>query len=145
MSDYPVIRPGPSVDATGERLRYGGCSCGAVRFVLRGEPLKVGLCHCTECRKATGAVYVAYADWLPSAFTVEGEAREYKGRSFCPSCGSRVFHLSPDEVEIMIGALDDAPSDLVPTREGWIKRREHWLAPLPGVAQSDEDPVRVSG
>lgn len=141
MKDYPVIRPGPAYDREGERLRYGGCCCGAVRFVLRGEPLKVGLCHCTECRKATGAVYLPYADWPRSAFTLTGEAREYMGRSFCSVCGSRVFHLSAEGVEVMLGALDDAPSDLVPTREGWIKRREHWLAPLPGVPQFEEDPI----
>jgi hypothetical protein len=140
-SDYPVINPGPPTAPHGERMRYGGCSCGAVRFEVRGEPVKVGLCHCTECRKATGAVYVTYADWPRSAFRLSGEAREYRGRSFCPMCGSRVFHLSRDKVEIMVGALDDAPSDLIPTREGWIKRRELWLSPLGNAGQFEEDPV----
>jgi hypothetical protein len=63
------------------------------------------------------------------------------GRSFCPVCGSRLFHLSDDEVEIMVGSLDEAPSDLRPTREGWIKRREHWLAPIAGTDQFDHDPT----
>jgi hypothetical protein len=140
VSDYPVIRQGPAFDRGGVRLRHGGCSCGAVRFTLRGEPLKVGICHCTECRKATGAVAMAYADWPRSAFTLSGEAREYRGRSLCPISGSRIFHLSSDEVEVMLGALDEAPGDLAPTREGWIKRRERWLTPL-GVPQFEEDPV----
>ena len=91
-------------------------------------------------RKATGAAYVPYADWPRPAFSSTGEARDYRGRSFCPVCGSRLFHLSPDEAEIMLGALDDAPGDLSPTREGWIKRREHWLQPVPGCGQFDEDP-----
>jgi hypothetical protein len=92
-----------------------------------------------ECRKATGTVAMAYADWLRGAFTVTGEARTHAGRSFCPVCGSRVFHLSERKVEIMLGALDDGPGDLTPTREGWIKRREHWLLPVAGAAQFEED------
>ena len=141
MSDYPVLRPGPKFDADGTRVRYGGCSCGAVRFEVHGEPLVVGLCHCTECRKATGAAYLAYADWPRSAFTVQGEAREHMGRSFCPVCGSRLFHLSAAQAEIMLGALDEAPGDLRPVREGWVKRREHWLAPVAGAGQFEEDPA----
>jgi hypothetical protein len=141
MSDYPVLDPGPGFDKDGVRVRRGGCSCGAVRFEVRGEPEKVGLCHCVECRKATGAAYLAYADWPRSAFTSAGEAREFRGRSFCPICGSRVFHLSQTGAEIMLGALDEVPSDLRPTREGWIIRREHWLPALAGAAQFKRDPT----
>ena len=140
-SPYPVVDQGPRFDPDGTRVRYGGCSCGAVRFEVRGEPAKIGICHCQECRKATGAAFVAYADWPRSALTFTGEGRSFRGRSFCPVCGSRLFHLSDHEAEIMIGALDDAPSDLVPTREGWVKRREHWLEPVPGASHSEEDPA----
>jgi hypothetical protein len=114
-----------------------------VRFELRGEPLVVGLCHCHECRKATGSVYVAYADWPRAAFSSSGETREFAGRSFCPSCGSRLFHLSDEHAEVMLGALDDAPTDLSPTREGWIIRREHWLGALAGTEQAERDPAQV--
>lgn len=140
MDAYPVIRPGPSHDAQGVRIRYGGCSCGAVRFEVRGEPVAVGVCHCTECRKATGCVSMAYADWPRSAFSLTGEAREYQGRSFCPICGSRVFHPGTEQIEVMLGALDDAPGDLSPTHEGWIIRREHWQPPIPGAGQFERDP-----
>jgi hypothetical protein len=138
--EYPILRPGPPYDAAGRRVRYGGCLCGAVRFEVKGEPLKVGICHCMECRKATGAVAMAYADWLAEDFTYTGELREFCGRSFCPTCGTRVFHLSPEGAEVLLGALDDGPSDLTPTREGWIIRREHWLAPVEGASQHERDP-----
>jgi len=142
MSDYPVLDPGPRFDAAGVRLRRGGCSCGAVRFELRGEPTVVGICHCLECRKATGAVAMAYADWPRSAFTLTGVAREHVGRSFCATCGSRLFHLQPSRVEVLLGALDEAPSDLHPTREGWIIRREPWLAALARAEQAERDPAK---
>jgi hypothetical protein len=39
----------------------GGCACGAVRFVAEGEPYRVGLCHCFDCRKQHGAPFGAFA------------------------------------------------------------------------------------
>ena len=140
MTEYPVLRPGPPYDANGARLRYGGCICGAVRFTVRDEPTIVGVCHCLECRKATGSVSMPYADWPEEAFTSSGEIRTFVGRGFCATCGSRLFHLSPGKVEIMLGAFDDAPGDLKPAREGWIIRREHWLAPIPGASQHERNP-----
>ena len=69
--------------------RNGGCSCGAVRYVVTGEPTLTGICHCTLCRKETGSVFMAYADWPRDAFEATGEVRTFDGRSFCPNCGSR--------------------------------------------------------
>jgi hypothetical protein len=42
MSDYPVLRPGLKFNNEGERVRYGGCSCGAIRFEVFGVPYTVG-------------------------------------------------------------------------------------------------------
>ena len=140
MSQEPFTRPDPKVDQDGTRLRQGGCACGAVRFTVRGEPLKTGVCHCTLCRKFSGSAFVTYADWPPEAFSMTGEVRTYEGRSFCPLCGSRVFHLSEHQAEVMLGALDEVPSGLAPAQEGWIKRREPWLHPLAGTGQAEEDP-----
>lgn len=123
-----------------EVVSTGGCACGEVRYTLRGEPSKVGICHCTECRKETGSVFLAYADWPRQNFEVSGEFETYHGRSFCPRCGSRLFHLSDLHAEICVGSLDKAPSNLIPSQEGWIKRREEWLEPIPDASQHDEDP-----
>jgi hypothetical protein len=124
-----------------EAVRRGGCSCGAVRYEVRGEPIKVGLCHCTDCRKETGSLYLAYADWPLEAFTSTGDYTTYEGRSFCLVCGTRLFHIGDHGAEICIGSLDDAPAGLEPTREGWIKRRETWLSPVAGASQHREDPA----
>lgn len=125
-----------------DRTRTGGCRCGRVRYEVRGEPVKVGLCHCTDCRKETGSAFLYYGDWLPGMFAVSGDYRTYAGRSFCPSCGSRLFHLSGEGVEICLGSLDGAPAGLAPGREGWIRRREHWLMPAGSAYQAVEDPPR---
>ena len=120
-------------------VREGGCACGAVRFAVEGEPVRVGLCHCTSCRKESGSAFTAYAIWPRQAFSGSGEIATWEGRSFCPICGSRLYSLTEDEAEVKIGALDEAPTTLSPQYELWVWRREHWLDPLPGRVQHQRD------
>lgn len=108
----------------------GGCLCGDVRYVATGRPYRVGICHCLDCRKSHGALFHASAIFPASAVTITGEARAFKGRHFCPRCGSMVFGRSADEVELTLGTLD-APDCFQPTYELWTIRRESWLPPFP--------------
>ncbi len=108
----------------------GGCLCGKVRFVASGVPYRVGVCHCLDCRKHHGALFHASAIFPQDAVVIEGEARGYAGRFFCPHCGSSVFGRSGDEVEVNLGSLD-RPDQLTPTYELWMVRRESWLPPFP--------------
>lgn len=108
----------------------GGCLCGDVRITASGSPNRVGLCHCLDCRKHHGALFGAFAIFPEDAVTIEGETRDYAGRSFCPRCGSSVFSHSGDEIEVHLGSLD-APDQLTPTYELWTVRRESWLPPFP--------------
>jgi len=116
-----------------EQVRRGGCLCGAVRYEVRGEPYQSGLCHCTTCRKLTGSAFSATANWHSDQFTMTGEIKTYERRSFCPSCGARLFFLFDGGVEVFLGTLDDAPNAISPMVEVWTVRREHWLPALPGV------------
>lgn len=109
--------------------RGGGCLCGDIRVVTRGEPYRVGVCHCLDCRKHHGALFFAAAIFPNSAVKVVGNTREYKGRHFCPRCGSSVFATYGDEVEVHLGTFD-APDQLAPTYENWTVRREAWLPPF---------------
>ena len=115
-----------TVAETSVRRTEGGCLCGAVRLVAVGEPERVGLCHCLDCRKHHGALFFAAAMFPEDAVTIEGETREYKHRHFCPRCGSSVFARWTDEIEVHLGALD-SPDQLTPTYECWSVRREAWL------------------
>jgi len=108
----------------------GGCLCGKVRIVASGQPYRVGICHCRDCRKHHGALFYAAAVFSQDAVTISGETRDYAGRHFCPTCGSSVFARTDDEIEVHLGSLDES-NQLTPTYESWIVRREAWLPPFP--------------
>jgi hypothetical protein len=111
----------------------GGCLCGAVRLEATGEPYRVGICHCMDCRKAHGAVFRAFAMYPATNVLVTGKTAQHRhkrdaDRHFCPRCGSPLFQkeAGSDELELFLGALDE-PDRLKPTYELWMGRRESWL------------------
>jgi hypothetical protein len=130
-------------------IRTASCACGAIRIETRGQPVRVGLCHCTTCRKGSAAPFTANAIWRVEDVTVQGDTRSWKdttvSRHFCPSCGSPLFGV-PDgagEVAIGLGAFDQAPTDLVPTYELWTVRREKWFQVVTGTEQFAGDRTAV--
>ncbi|MEJ5080994.1 MULTISPECIES: GFA family protein [unclassified Ochrobactrum] len=120
----------------------GGCLCGCVRFEASGDPYRVGVCHCLDCRKHHGALFHASAIFPESAVVIEGETSSYEGRYFCPSCGSSVFSKSGDEVEINLGSLD-APDQFKPTYELWTIRREAWIPEFPVENRYERNRTRI--
>ena len=136
VAEAPAERPLPEA-----KRRLGGCLCGAVRFETRGAPTLVELCHCADCRKASGGYAAHYGTWPVGQVRLRGRLASHAGRSFCPSCGSHVAHLAPQTVTVLLGTMDEAPNDLVPERELWTIRREPWVAPVPGAMQFERDPV----
>jgi len=116
----------------------GGCLCGRVRITAVGLPLRVGMCHCLDCRKHHGAVFYCAAVFLQQNVTVSGDLRHYQERYFCPTCGSSVFAKSGGETEVHLGALDK-PDMFAPEYELWVQRRESWLPALDGRPQHDQN------
>ncbi len=116
----------------------GGCLCGALRFVARGAPYRVGLCHCMDCRKSHGSPFHASAIFPETAVTLTGAWATWGDRSFCPTCGSQVFAHIADEIGLNLGALDQ-PSLFRPSYELWTIRREDWLPAFTGMRPYDRD------
>lgn len=117
----------------------GQCLCGRVQLSARGEPLRVGICHCMDCRKESGSAFTFYAVWPAEHFEHSGDTAEFKGQHFCPHCGARLFSLDEQEAEIKLGILSQAPTPLLPSYELWVKRREPWLQAVPGAEQFEEN------
>jgi hypothetical protein len=117
----------------------GGCFCGAVRVEIAAAPLRVGICHCLDCRKRQGALFHTFAVFPANSVSVSGETREYQTRSFCPVCGSPLFdRWTGGELELHVGCLDE-PNQLKPTYESWIIRRETWLPPFDVADRYERD------
>jgi hypothetical protein len=110
----------------------GGCSCGNIRFQAMGQPDRVGICHCLDCRKHHGALFYAAAIYPADRVRIAGETHHWHERHFCPACGSPVFARSGDEVELHLGSFDE--QDLFrPTYECFTLRRESFLPAFPGT------------
>jgi len=120
-------------------VRSGQCLCGQVQISVRGEPLRIGICHCTNCRQESGSAFTYYAIWPAHEFGHIGETSEFQGQHFCPGCGSHLFSADDREAEVKLGVLAEVPTRLVPSYELWVKRREPWLRPIEGAEQYEED------
>ena len=123
------------------RQMTGGCNCGKVSFQVEGNPIRVGVCHCQICRKATGSSFNCFAVWSAENVVIVGDTKSWISRTdhrhFCTTCGSSLYSIvdGANEVEICLGAFDAAPSDLHPTYELCLNRRESWLRPIDGAEQ----------
>ena len=141
-SSAQTIPQPPRVDG-GVGPFHGGCLCGNIRFQANGNPYRVGICHCLDCRKHHGALFLATAIFPRHAVAVEGATSHYGTRHFCPTCGSSVFSCADDEMELHLGAFD-APDQLKPTYELWTVRRESWLPTFEEMHHYERDRMSQS-
>jgi hypothetical protein len=97
----------------------GSCLCRAVSYEVDRLGSVVN-CHCSMCRKATGAAFRTRAAVSADAFRwLSGEDRvsRYESspgefRTFCRVCGSTLptfFRDRPQEIGLPLGTLDDDP------------------------------------
>lgn len=115
----------------------GGCLCGALRYRIDGQPRgDVVHCHCTLCRRASGAVAVTWLTVARGDFAwVAGTPALYRGsakgaREFCATCGTPVTFRHADyadEIDISVGSLD-RPEDAPASLHIWTGTRLPWLA-----------------
>jgi hypothetical protein len=103
----------PSRDAT--------CSCGALHLTARGNPVRIGLCHCTECQRRTGSVFGIQAWFDKDGITINrGEPKIYVRTTdsgnridfrFCGTCGTTLWWTAeqrPDWIGVAAGTFTDA-------------------------------------
>ncbi len=127
----------------------GGCHCGAVRYRVSGEPEHVALCHCRDCRKASGAPMVAWAAFGEGDFAVtKGEARTRNSsgtsmRSFCGECGTPLWFRNaealPGIVDVQLATLDD-PDAFAPQAHIQVAERIGWMAEAHRLPKFDRFP-----
>jgi hypothetical protein len=80
----------------------GGCICGAVQYETRSDPLRVTICHCRFCQRATGSAYMVEPVFRREDLRITHEsATTYGHRSkgsgrvvfihFSAACGTKLF------------------------------------------------------
>ena len=113
----------------------GGCLCGAVRYRATAAPLRGVICHCSMCRRHSGAPILAFVHFPKDSFRwLKSEPARYRSsrfaqRGFCPSCGSTVsMHedVLADRVQITVGSLDD-PGAVKMDDHVWAQEKVPWL------------------
>ena len=120
----------------------GQCACGAVKFGFDTSPSFIAVCHCLDCKRASGGEAATFFGVPTDDFSLTGKPKGFhyvaesgKGleRNFCSECGSRVFTSKlesfPGMVFIQLGSMDD-PKELVPKLEMFTKRRLPWVKAL---------------
>lgn len=122
--------------------REASCSCGQLRAVVEGDPVRVSVCHCLACQRRTGSAFSAQARFARSAVTITGESREFERISddgewrrfnFCPHCGATVYYSTDLElIAIPLGAFAD-PEFPAPTVSVWEARKHVWVNSPPGA------------
>lgn len=114
----------------------GRCLCGAVRYEVSAAPCKTSLCHCEDCRRASGSPVVAWTFFPTSTLHfVQGTPRtlhhEGRERTFCPGCGTPLTFFDPaipSEFEVTTCSLDHPELAPAPADHNWIVDRLPWLS-----------------
>jgi hypothetical protein len=117
-------------------LLNGQCHCGAIHYEMPTEVLHHALCHCTDCRRHSGAPMVAWAMVPVEQFRLtRGQpaiyhSSEHGRRHFCAACGTSLFYVNeahlPGMIDIQTATLD-TPDVLPPTAHIQVADRISWM------------------
>lgn len=124
--------------------RTASCRCGQLTATVEGDPVRVSVCHCLNCKKRSGSAFAVQARWPAEDVTIEGESKSYEILAdsgnrgifhFCPDCGSDVYYRNDGPsvdaqvaglVAMPLGAFDD-PYFASPRFSVWEARKHDWL------------------
>src|SRR3954454_19606376 len=113
----------------------GGCSCGAVRYSVAGNPTNSMVCHCQTCRRVAGAPVVAWVTFPGDRLRfLHGQPSEFRSsagvrRTFCSGCGTQLTYEHQDArgtIDVTTCSLDD-PNLFPPTHHSWLSHDLAWL------------------
>ena len=115
----------------------GGCLCGAVQFKATLPSKWVAHCHCTLCRRSSGAAFVTWVGLVDTAVAISDRdsllswfASSSRGeRGFCTRCGSTLFFRSPrwpGELHVTLANFD-GPMDRNPQAHVFWDTHVDWV------------------
>jgi hypothetical protein len=123
--------------------RTASCACGSVGLIVRGEPMTISMCHCTQCQRRTGSTYSVHGYFLKDQVEISGTTRSFRRSSdsgrkvdfhFCTNCGSTAYwYLEPfpDRIGVPVGLFAD-PTFPPPRVSVFTPHHHSWV----GIPQS---------
>jgi hypothetical protein len=130
-------------------MASGGCHCGAVRYSVTGAMHHNAVCHCSDCRRSSGAIMVSWAAFPKDSLTVDSgapavyQSSEHGERHFCGQCGTGLFYYNeqvlPGIVDVQAVTLDDA-ADRAPQVHIQVADSLPWEASLDALPRFDRYP-----
>ena len=126
----------------------GACLCGTVRFSVEDGFRYALNCHCSQCRRATGAAFKPFAGIERAKLQfvagegkllIYGDAANHDAH--CSRCGSFLFSVVRDGkyVHVNLGVLRDAPS-IGPTAHIYVGSKAPWYTITDDLPQHKELP-----
>ena len=120
--------------------RTASCRCGQLKATVTGEPVRVSVCHCLNCKKRSGSAFAVQARWPDDQVRIEGQSKSWSTRwadtgnpatfHFCPECGSDLYYEIDGKfdglIAIPLGAFDD-PYFGSPEYSVWEQRKHEWV------------------
>lgn len=122
-------------------MMQGGCFCGSIRYAAEDLPFHETNCHCSICRRTSGAPFVAWFSVPKARFRLlAGEPKRFRSsakatRSFCSSCGTPLtFELDdfPGEIDVTLCSLDN-PEAVLPKDHTWTRSSLSWIKLADGL------------
>lgn len=132
-------------------LLTGRCYCGETALKIDALPVTIAYCHCTDCRRVTGAPIAAFVAFdaatnlfsppLADPYTKNGSVNRWSCRT-CASPLAATFSYLPDYVYVPVGIFD-APDRLEPMLHCHTDAQLAWshvaddLPKIPGSASAN--------
>lgn len=128
------------------RWLSGGCLCGRVAYRVEDAFGYALMCHCSQCRRATGSAFKAFAGIERSRLVltqgadgllVYGDARTHDAR--CRACGSLLYSVVREGafVHLTLGTLAEAPS-IRPSAHIFVGSKAPWFTITDELPQHQE-------
>ena len=113
----------------------GGCFCGSVRYSFEDDDYPSSNCHCSMCRRISGASYVSWMAIPIDCFEYnKGKPKKiisssHGVRYFCQECGTPlVCVLDEDQENIYITICSlDRPEDFKPKGDIYVEDMLDWV------------------
>jgi hypothetical protein len=131
----------------------GECYCRAVSFTVRDAFEYALYCHCSECRRRTGAASKPFAGIPASALNITngddsivrlGDAKGH--HASCRKCGSLLYSLVRNGayVHVTLGTLIDPPA-IAPRAHIFVGSKAPWDVICDGLPQFEAFPTNANG